>query len=283
MLTKIEIYTEQGTMLELPIQSPNGYLVKDIAGLDPSKANIVSSPFALLDGAKYQASRIETRNIIFTIRPQPDYVTKTVDSLRSDLYLFFMPKSKITMKFFREGKPTVEIVGYVESLETLLFTQSPEIVISVICMNPSFANISEMSLPVTPGAFISTSGVDAESVSYAGSIETGFIFSMTLPVGSAPLSSFALKHSFPSGGESVLNFVGGLIAEDTVVINTVSGNKYAYLTRAGATSSVLYAISPSSKWIKLYPGSNNLSVYAVRTAGEEIPWSIVYSDKFGGL
>lgn len=283
MLAKVEIENSQGSVLELKIQdSTNGYRVRDIGGLDPSKANVISSPFALLDGAQYQASRRETRNIIFFIGIDPDYSSTLTALLRANLYKFVMPKSKVTLRFYMEGWPIVFIGGYIESLGSAMFTADPVAVVSILCMNPNFSSvdstvISGEATHVTRTASEIVSGALAASLPYEGSIETGFIFAMTIPNARDTLTGFSIIR-----GSNALSFVGNLGEGDLIEISTISGDKYAYVTRKGTTTkvSILYGVSPNSEWIALIPGANDI---IVKAAGDPIPWSITYYKRYGGL
>src|SRR5262245_38075871 len=127
MLTKVEVRPVSGLLLTLELDdATSGFIVQDIDGLDPVKATIVSSTFANLDGAQFQSSKREPRNIVMTLGLEPDYINQSVRDLRSALYPFFMPKSFISMRFFMSDGLTVDISGYVESMETSLFSKARE-------------------------------------------------------------------------------------------------------------------------------------------------------------
>ena len=87
MLTKVEVYTARGDTLELPLEdTSSGFVVKDIEGLGPVKASIVSSKFAQIDGSTYQASRRENRNVLMTIGIEVQHSSLTVSERRNVLY-----------------------------------------------------------------------------------------------------------------------------------------------------------------------------------------------------
>src|SRR5688572_21495938 len=118
MLNKVEVLNSVGDLLSLPFDnSANGLVVEEIEGLGPVTATMSSSKRALIDGAVYQASRRETRNIRIRLGLEPNYSEMTVEELRQSLYAFFMPKSEITLTFYSSLGPDPEIVGRVESCE----------------------------------------------------------------------------------------------------------------------------------------------------------------------
>lgn len=274
MITKVEIYTAQGGELVLPFDDvTSGYIVKEIGGLDPVKATIVSSSFALIDGSQYQNSRRENRNILMKLGLSPDFVTTTVASLRTNLYRYLMPKSMITMRFFVDNVQFADVSGRVESLESVLFSKDPELNISIICFDPDF--ISPSNLAVNDNTVSNTT---ERSIQYNGTVEAGFNFRLDVD---RDINEFVLYNTVP-GGESYAFQFGNVALEDGDVLNisTVPGNKFARLTRSGTVTSVLYGVSPTSSWFPLLPGVNLFRAYA---EGAPIPYTITYQPRYGGL
>ena len=275
MLTKVEVRTDQGAMLTLPLQDVSqGLIVESIEGLDPVKANLVSSSFAQLDGEQYQSARREKRNLIINLVLEPDYAVGSMQGLRNLLYQFFMTKQRVRLRFFSVGQPTVDIEGRVESFDAPKFMKDPTAKISILCFDPDFFTPDLVILPGnTVSSIIETTHV------YPGSVETGFVFKL-LP--NRDVSEFTIYHRPADDSLRALEFQTPtpMIAGDILAISTQSGNKYATLTRAGIATSILYGISPQSNWINLFPGPNKLRVYAEGTA---VPYSIEYTTKFGGL
>lgn len=272
MLTLLEVRGQGGT-LSLSLEDPDlGYDVQDVQGLDPVKANLVSSSFAQQDGAQYQSARREARNILLKLGLFPDYSTDTVWSLRQQLYPFFIPKTPISLRFFMESGLTVDIAGVVETCETAQFTQEPVVDISIMCFDPDFLEPDEV---VVSGS--TTSGETYTPLVYTGSVETGIIFELDVD---RSLSEFTIYHQTPDGTIKTMDFQASVIADDVVKIVTMSGSKSATLTRAGSDSSLLYGISPQSNWLELVPGTNGIRIYA---EGAAIPYTITYTRRYGGL
>lgn len=275
MITQLEVHTLQGTQLVLPLDDiSSGIVVQGIDGLDPVKATLVSSNFAGLDGAQYQTSRREPRNIKLSLGLEPDYVETSVQDLRNTLYLFLMPKSEVTLRFIMSDGLSIDIVGRVESFDSTLFDKEPSVDISFMCFDPDFHK-TEMD---------SISGVstdDEESlgllIPYTGSVETGMLLSMYV---SGDVSDITIYNRPPDNSYRSLDFSFALENEDRVDISTVTGNKYARVTRDGVTVSALYGVSQRSNWILLLPGDNYLKVYV---EGSEVQFSVQYTTRYGGL
>ena len=273
MLQTVEVRTEQGDLLSLPLQDVvSGYIINNIEGLDPVKATLVSSSFANMDGQQYHSSRRETRNIVMTIGLEPDYVETTVQDLRRGLYDFFMPKSLANLRFVMDDGLEADIQGRVESFETPLFSKEPEVAISLICFDPDFF---DATANVISGN--TTSDTTETTINYDGTVDTGVLLQVNP---NRSLSSFTVYHRDPSGTLRSLDFSAAMVNGDIVKISTVTGNKYARKTTAGTESSALYGVSPQSYWLKLQPGNNTIRVYAT---GAAIPYTLTYFDRYGGL
>lgn len=273
MLTKIEVEDLQGNTLSLPLQdSSSGYTVKNIDGLDPVKSLIVFSQFAQLDGSQFQGARRENRNIVLTIGIEPYFGVISVRELRQILYSYFMPKTTVNINFFTDGVLTSIIQGQVESCETPLFSKEPELVISILCFDPNFSSPASV---VVAGHTVSNS--TEQTITYPGSVETGYL--LTVNVNRAA-TGFTIYNRRPNGNIATLDFGMALLTGDIVKISTMMRNKYATLTRAGVTTSVIYAISTVAKWSPLYPGDN---FYRVLATGANIPFTLEYTAKYGGL
>lgn len=273
MLTKVEITNSQGAVLALPVgEAVDGFFVKDIDGLDPVKANIVSSGFANQDGEMYQASRREKRNVVMKLGLEFGPRTGTIRDLRKQLYNFCMPKTEVQLRFIDDEDPSVYIVGRVEACDVPLFVQDPEATLSILCFNPDFFDPTIQQISTS-----TTSDTSEFGMVYEGTIETGFIFSLAV---NRSVDEVTIYSRTPEGVLTSLQFIAPLVAGDVLEISTVSGSKWAKLTRAGSTGSILYGVSPYANWINLFPGQNYIRVYA---EGAGIPYTIEYTNKFGGL
>lgn len=274
MLYKVEIQNSQGTLLVLPFGDfSSGYLVKPIDGLDPVPANVVSTSFANIDGEQHQSSRREKRQITLKLGLKMG-AAGTVSALRARLMGFLMPKAKVRLTFYRDDGPDVDIYGVVETFSCPQFVKEPEATIRILCHRPDF-----IVPDIYESSSYTTSGTDENVVMYddEGAVETGFEFRMMV---NRPISQFTISQR---SSEETLNrmiFAEPLLAGDVLTISTVAGDKHATLTRANSDQSVLYAISPDSSWLNLFPGPNYIRVYA---EGAAIPYTITYTSKIGGL
>lgn len=274
MLSLVEVRTNQGTLLSLPLEDiSDGLGIADIDGIEPVDAVLVSSSFAGLDGEQEHSARRGKRNITMKLLLEPDYATVSVWDLRKRLYEFFMPKSQVNLRFYVDDDLTVNINAKVESCVPKVFAQQPEANISLICYDPNFVAMEPLELDGD-----STSDSTETLIDYPGSIEAGFLFTFNID---RTVTEFTLYHRAPDNTLSQLDFAGSLEAGDVLTISTVPGSKFATLTRDGSDSSLVYAVSPQSSYVQLKPGGDNyIRVYAT---GDPIPYEITYTPLYGGL
>lgn len=275
MLTTVEARSPKGDLLTFPLEDDSsGFRVAKIEGLGPVKANLVSSSFANADGEQFQSSRREARNIKITLELEPDPELETVRGLRTKLYRVFMTESKVKLTFVLADGLTVDIVGVVEDCDVDLFTQEPSADISIMCYEPDFIDPDSV---VVPG-FTVNDETNSMVIEYDGSVETGIQLVLNVD---RTLPEFTVYHVLPNDEIQTLEFDNyPLEAGDVLTISTVFGSKGATLVRSGTSSSVLYGISPQSKFIELLPGDNSIRVFA---EGDPIPLEVEYISKYGGL
>lgn len=274
MLNMVEVRTEKGDLLNLPIADiSQGYAITDIEGLDPVKATIISSSFALMDGAQYQSARTEPRNILLKMNLEPDYVDNDVSSLRHRLYSFLMPKSRVRLRFISDDGQIREIFGRVESFDSNMFSREPGVVVSFICHQPYFYDPEPMIIEGT-----TTPGFGFTSFEYDGSVATGFKFRL-LANRSVP-DGFAIEIQYSTSSTQFLTYSGEILNGDILQINTQPGAKGATLFRGAGESSALFGITPQSTWLNLTPGDLAIRVYIF---GDPVPYTLEYTKMFGGI
>lgn len=277
MLAKLEIRNRQGSLLVLPFEDvENGLIVTEITGLDPTKATLVSTSVAGQDGAQHQSSKREARNMQIKLDLEADYQTTSVRSLRQRLYTFLMPKTEVSLRFYESLGSYVDIQGVVEDFQAPLFTRDPEATITLQCFDPDFIDPSPFS---ESGLTVSGTTLTMTDVPYLGSVESGFLFTMDLD---RPATTFTIVHQTPNGDTYTLDFAETLLAGDQLKISTIAGAKGATLKRDNVISSILWGVSPTSKYLELEPGAgSNLIRVSASSAG--IPWKVEYVNRYGGL
>lgn len=273
MLVRIEARNAMGDLLTLELDDiSDGLILADVGGLDPVKATIVSTSFAQQNGKQYHSSRREERNITMTIEFQPDYISTSVEDLRNRIYDYFMTQTEVKLRMILSGGLEVDISGRVETCEAPLFAKEPKADISILCFDPDFVDLE-------PVVFESetTESTTEETITYVGNVSTGTVLTLNVD---RTLTEFSVYHQPPDGTLRTMNFAYSMVAGDILMISSIPGNKFATLTRSGTTTSVLNGVNPSSAYMELMKGDNQIRVYA---EGDEIPYTITYNNRYGGL
>jgi hypothetical protein len=250
----------------------DGYQINDIDGLDPVKATLVATSYAGADGENFQSAKTPARNVVIKLDLDPDFNPKSYTDLRKDLYAWFMPKAKITMKYYMSSGLIVSIDGIVEDMSSPLFQDDPLVTISVMCYKPDFLDIQMVSLSGHTVSDITNTEID-----YPGTVDAGTVLTLNF---NRDVSEFSIYNGDEGGGLQQLDFSGTLHSGDQLVVSSLRGNKGITLTRATVSSSYLYGRSPQSSWISLVEGLNQFRVYAV---GDPIPYTLEYVARYGGL
>lgn len=250
--------------------------MRNITGLGPVDAAISTLPLGSLDGESFAGASVGSRNIVMTVKPNPDWVDWTYEKIRRILYAYFMPKRLVRLVFETDEIAPVEILGYVESIAPEVFSRDGEIQISVICPYPYFTAIN-------PTVITGITNDPPIVVDYDGTIETAINVEVTHIPGEPALSGTYVSLGDP--GHSGF-FVGSDIDIDEtkyLVINTVPGNKYirAVNVSTGAFTNVLSQLSPGAVWPVLSLGPTNY--FSVETAFGNQAWKLSYFKRYGGL
>ena len=277
MLSRIEVRTSGGTLLNLSLEDVfSGYVVQDVEGLDPVKSNLVSSPFANMDGEQLHSSRRDLRNIVLRIGIEPDYVSSTVQDLRNNLYNFFMPKSTVSLTFVMHDGKAFYISGMVETCEAALFTREPTMAVSITCFDPDFVSTTPT---VLTGVSTNSMATAATNLDYDGTVEAPVKLSITV---NRTVGEITVYHTVPSGGivrsmEIAYPFLSG----DVVTVVTTPGKKSVTLLRTNVSRPILYATPPRAYWMELEHGRNTYRVYVTGTGS--LPYQLEYTARYGGL
>jgi len=279
VITQVEIASSLSGIpaLSLGTVMPNSdpVQIRSIDGLGPVKAETASTPFATGRGEMYQGINTGKRNIVLNLGLNPNWIDQTMASLRQLLYRYFMPEVWSTLTFSSDELPDVWIRGVTESFEPNLFSQDPEIQVSIICPKPDFIDgTSILVTGVTNGA--------PHTINYTGTVPVGF----ELRVNAASYSGgLTVGNDLPDPEDSQLWEISGLALDSSVYfdLNTVRSTRHAYIVPVADSefvTNVLGKMNSDSDWPELMIGANNISVSA---ADPGLDWTLGYLNRFGGL
>lgn len=268
---------EKTFILSDPYQS--GFIVTNIEGIGPPKANIGITDVATTDGGKYNSARTDTRNIVLYLQLLEH---PTVESVRHEAYKFFPVKKKITLVFETDTR-TCEAYGYVETNEPDIFSDKEAIQVSVVCPDPYFysqvTNLTVFFGVEAAFEFIfSNESLDEsllimgeirqrteEYVIYEGDEETGIIIHLHASGPANNIHIYNMKtreHMFIDTTKLQSLTGSGVKESDEIIISTVKGDKYARLLRDGHYQNILNCLDKNTAWFQLSKGENIFAIVA---------------------
>lgn len=281
MLNTVRAFSSWASVDELPLD-PAGrsetdlFQVRDITGLGPVKASVNTSPLGSMDGDTYVGSTVGSRNIVLTIKPNPDWSVWTYEQMRRVLYEYFMPKRRIRLVFETDEIAPVEILGYIETNEPAIFSKDGEIQVSIICPYPYFTSVNPV---VFDGSSLDTTA----DIDYDGSVETGMSVQVSWTSGGPP--SFIGVQV----GDPILSYfrvTAGVDASKYFTMSSVPGQKYVenVAVSNGVITNLLSKVQSGSQWPVLQPGINNFSIITdISDEVERFDWQLTYYNRYGGL
>lgn len=244
------------------------YTITDIKGLSPAKATINTSSASLLDGERFNSSKVNMRtlNIAFAIE-------KEAEDSRLSAYEVIQPKRPITI-YYTSPRLNVFIEGYVETFNITHFAKKQMGTVSILCPFPYFKGMQHMvsELSVVHSLF---------HFPFASTAEPQLVFGYIDPLTSITIENnggiecgltFELYARDSVGGPKIYNHETGeymqlninLQEGDLVTINTERGNKSIKLLRDGEEINIFNYLSMNSTWLMLPPGGGAF-VYEVET------------------
>lgn len=278
MIKSVTVTNHLGESLELELLRPDksGLAIINIDGLGPPKADINVKELSGMDGAVFNSSRINTRNIVlqclFMYHP-------SIEAARLIAYKFFPIKKKIKLTI-QTDKRFVEISGIVESNEPDIFSNMSGTSISLICPSPYFYSAGPDGLTVSTffgsaptfsfpfsneslhddlielGQIIS---VPEQTIYYEGDADTGVTMYLHAlgAVGNITIHNTQTLESMKISSDRIVSITGSALDNgDTVIITTLKGAKSIYLLRAGVYINILNCLDRDADWFQLSKGDN---------------------------
>ena len=272
MIKTVKITNYRGEVLTLDLANPysSGLAVTNIDGLGPEKASINTVEIASNDGSMFNSARIESRNIVLSLR----FVGTNVEECRRLTYKFFPLKKSLTFEVITDERQAA-ITGYVESNEPDIFSKTENTKISIICPDPFFKASLDPNVNVVfygeealfefefendgnePMLEVGRiNEVTEANVPYEGDSEVGGIFTVHAL---GPAKNIRIDN-LDTGEMMVINIE--LAEGDDLIISTVSNSKYIRRLRNGVYTNVLNSLDRQSSWFKLARGDNAFAYQA---------------------
>lgn len=282
-----KIENSSGQSLTLS-QNEQDYQIISITGLNPPKANINMTAIAGMDGSKFNSSKINTRNIVITLKLNGD-----VEANRLALYQMFRVKEPCTFYYQTESR-NVFINGYVETVEVNLFSRSELMQISIICPYPYFKSMATIVADISDRAaafvfpFSINIGEPIPFSVYVENRETGVVNDSESETGVTvqidvldSVNKIQIKNT---NTQEAITLQYSFQEGDKITINTQKGSKSVQLTREGEISNIFSALQQGSVFFQLHPGVNPFTYLVDNgTNDDDVFITFNYSNSYRGV
>lgn len=275
MIRAITIINHLDESIRLELERPqlSGFIVKEIKGLGPAKAQVNFTEMATMDGGLDNSARLETRDIdlslIFMEHP-------TIEDTRHLSYKYFPIKRKIT--FIVETDTRIcQTTGIVEENVPEIFSKQEGCSISILCADPYFYSVNDnedishgvkplfefiyennsLTQPLTEfGEIVKNREFD---IFYEGDLEIGFVLNIHA-IGKASgirIINRKTGQILRINDDRIVDIMEtGIDAGDDIILNTNRGEKGLSILRGGVTTNIINALERPVRWFQLSKGHN---------------------------
>lgn len=285
--------------LELRFPEKSGFLIQNITGLGPSKANINMIEVLSLPGGIYNSSHVSGKNLLFMLAFMQD---NGIEETRIKSYKYFPLNRRIKIGIQTDSR-FAEIYGYVESNEITFFSKQQVAIISVVCPSSYFNDTEKIitlftdtdpnfefpfsnestTLPLINFGEISTK--TENTVFYDGDASTGVIFYIhaTGTVTDLQIANVTTQESLLIDTDILTTMTGSpIINGDDIIISTLKGAKFITLIRAGVTINIRNTLGQNPKWFQLEKG-DNVFVYSAGSGASSVLFKAEHQNLYEGL
>lgn len=257
------------------------YNVKAVYGLDAdnigyNSVGFVGSGYQNVDNSNIKTfydSAMKERVIIVRIELNPDFSSgQTYSDLRDDLYRMIAStrRSLLNVLFYNNLNQVASVSGFITKLEAPHFTETPEVQLTINCIDPIIKGAEEISVPVG-----SLDPANTEVNDYLSTAPHGF--KMALTVG-GDTDVIKIRGEDALGWQFVISAASDdFELGDVVHISSVHNNKYIYRTRTSLPGEIHHLadlITIDSVWPIMYPGKN-IFVCTTESPVTTLTWELI--------
>ena len=246
-------------------QNESDYQVLSIDGLNPPSAKINTILTTSVDGAKFNSSKLETRNIVIRIKINGD-----IEANRLNLYNYCRTKEWAKF-YYQNASRNVYIECYVEQIECDLFTRNEIMQISLLCPSSYFKDLYSIydDISKIQALFEFPFSIDSDGIefsSYNFNLTTNIINTSESETGVIITTDFIdtvelIEIKNTTNGE-YFKIDYTFLTGDKLIIDTNKGQKSVVLIRNAVIINMFPYIIYGSTFFQLQTG-NNLFTYLI--------------------
>lgn len=266
-------HLDESIRLDLFNPDDSGFVISNIDGLGPVKANVNFTELATNDGSIDNSARLESRNIVLSLIFLPN---PTIEDTRLSSYKYFPIKRNIKVLIETDNR-ICETTGRVESNEPEIFSEQEGCQVSIMCPDPYFYSagneyttfygtdplfefpFSNESLTENMIEFGVIENKTEGTIHYDGDAEVGITIKIHAIGTAKGLSIYNLKtrEIMRINDDNLEAIMGsGIQAGDDITIVTSRGLKGITMLRSGVSTNILNALGRPINWFQLKKGDN---------------------------
>ena len=235
--------------LRIAINDPD-YIVRNITGLGPVKADLAFLNRAADSGRAFLNSRVPARDIVITLEMRTHGENRyTAEELRQKIYHVGPPRTPLELDFETDTQGIFKTMGYVEDVQVVHFSKEPVVALSI--MSPD-AYFFKDEPPVTFA--LDTANAEEFSIPFLGNVPVGFKMQFDVEYARSGGAMILSQSATP---DFYLSTVRDLSVGDRVLFSSLPGERYARHRRSSSTKNDLGMFRGSLVDAKLYPGANH--------------------------
>ena len=247
MLQTVILETENPMSLSIGDADPDELLtIKNISGLTAEGVTLFTGDFSK-EGGYYQGRRSGRRNPVITFRLNPDYATDTdVSDIRDLLYMSFLEPALesdgVQIRFVDSHRPDRYLIGYTETMPTEVFAKSPELQVSMICVDPYLKSVDAVTEVAVGEGWLTL------PLTYEGSAKTGMVFQVTILAD--------MDYVYIENNGNIMTMYGPFLTGDVLDINSILRERYIEWNGIRKIA----VLQAGSTWLELRRGENNIAI-----------------------
>ena len=271
------------------------WLLEDCDGIYSVKNTVATSENTMTDGATYQGSITQMRNIVLTLRDLP---TANHQENRILLYNLFKPKAAGTFCYLEDDKMESRSISYyVESVDVDAVNRARRATVSLLCPDPFFVAPRDVTVTMAgwesyfewPHEFppegeefearVEEKLKTIENTSAADNI------GITIVIQAAGVVKNPSIYHVEEGEQITVGTSGKpleLVAGDEVTITTGTNDKHVYLIHEGMKTEINEYLSEDSEFIQLQHGCNTIG-YSAEAGESYMTIEISYRYRYLGV
>lgn len=274
-----------GDQLTFGQQSP--FTVTEIQGLNPTPAFIYTNEVALLDGAMFNNSKLDVRqiNIAFAIETDPA-------RNRLEVYKVLKPKQYIKVIYLGDYRK-VYAEGYISAVDITFWEMKQTVTVSITCPDPylhavaqnsnALAALQDMfSFPfygtatrnIAFGVYLSDTATFIEN---DGDVDCGMIFDLIAT------AAYGMPSIYNDDTGEYLTINYSMEAGDEIIIDTRKGHKSVTLIKNAVETNIINYFAQGSTWLQLPADGASFSYSTSGGNNAQLEISIQHDDLYEGV